>query len=574
VTGVMWRARIMPLRFLGILGSGATSDAVEAILYASANGVRVINISWGGDGYSQALKDAIDASSVVVACAAGNGGSDGIGDNNDSTPVYPASYTSANIISVASTNMNDSRSVFSNYGLLSVDLAAPGENIYSTVPAREVVFTDDFDDGDLNTPNWTTGGTLNSWAASNQYSYSGSYSLTDSPFANYGNNTNSWSQSPGFSLSGKTGCKLSYRMRLLTLANDRLRVEASVNQSVWTVLNSYSGTTNGSFAALAEDLSNYEGQSAVYIRFRLETDASGASSGASIDDVEVSCFTDTYDGSEYEFNQGTSMATPHVSGVAGLILARNPSLANYQAKALILNNVDPTGLLAARVLTGGRLNAFDAVSNALAPETPTDLTVAGISNTNIDLVWTDNSSNEDGFKIERKTDENSEFTELASVSENITAYSDSNITHSTTYYYRVRAFGGSLGGFEHSNEVNATTPTPVSTSSGGDGGGGGGGCFIATAAFGSPLHPNVKELRLFRDRHLLTNSAGRAFVNFYYKYSPSLAEIIRGNNYLRFAVRIMLAPLIITVTYPYLALAALAGLASLLILIAGKRKGN
>lgn len=138
VTGVNWQAGIMPLKFLGPKG-GYVSDAVEAINYAVANGAPISNNSWGGGGYSQALKDAIDradSSGHLFVAAAGNGGSDGVGDDNDATPSYPASYDSQNIVSVAATDARDDLASFSNFGAESVDLAAPGVRILSTLPGE------------------------------------------------------------------------------------------------------------------------------------------------------------------------------------------------------------------------------------------------------------------------------------------------------------------------------------------------------------------------------------------------------------------------------------------------------
>jgi len=92
---------------------------------------------------------------------------------------------------------------------------------------------------------------------------------------------------------------------------------------------------------------------------------------------------------------------------------------------------------------------------------------------------------------------------------------------------------------------SATIVTQPSTNTGGGGGGGGGGgCFIATAAYGSYLHPKVMVLRNFRDHYLLTNEPGRLFVSLYYKYSPAIADLVRQNDTARLLVRVMLAPLI------------------------------
>ena len=117
----------MPLKVFNRDGIGLTSDAIDAIEYANANGASVISNSWSGGPEHQGLNDTIAASPAVVVCAAGNYGSD-----NDVSPLYPASYTLDNIISVAASDHNDTLAVFSNFGLNSVDLAAPGKNIYST----------------------------------------------------------------------------------------------------------------------------------------------------------------------------------------------------------------------------------------------------------------------------------------------------------------------------------------------------------------------------------------------------------------------------------------------------------
>lgn len=136
VAGVSWNSQIMALKFMASSGSGSTSDAVRAINYATMMktqyGVNILVTcnSWGGGGYSSSLYNAIVANrdaGMLFMAAAGNDAT-----NNDSGPHYPSSYDVNNIIAVASTDWADHLSSFSNYGATSVDIAAPGSNIYST----------------------------------------------------------------------------------------------------------------------------------------------------------------------------------------------------------------------------------------------------------------------------------------------------------------------------------------------------------------------------------------------------------------------------------------------------------
>ena len=138
VTGVNWRVSIMGLKFLDAEGNGYTSNAVAAVSYATRMrrdfGVNVvaINASWGGEKRSAALADAITAAGragILFVAAAGNESS-----NNDRVATYPANQADDAVIAVAATNRSSRLTAFSNYGSTTVDLAAPGVAILSTVP--------------------------------------------------------------------------------------------------------------------------------------------------------------------------------------------------------------------------------------------------------------------------------------------------------------------------------------------------------------------------------------------------------------------------------------------------------
>ena len=132
VAGIAWDIQLMGLKFLNADGGGYTSDAVRAVNYARQMGAKVINASFGGGGYSRAMNDAIrafgDEDGIFVA-AAGNEG-----ENNDANPSYPVGYDLPNIIAVGASDSNDRLASWSNYGVNSVDIVAPGVSILSTLP--------------------------------------------------------------------------------------------------------------------------------------------------------------------------------------------------------------------------------------------------------------------------------------------------------------------------------------------------------------------------------------------------------------------------------------------------------
>jgi probable HAF family extracellular repeat protein len=140
VVGVAWKVRIMACKFLNSLGSGYTSDAITCIDYARAHGANIMNNSWGSPGDSQALSDAISsarAAGIIFVAAAGNNSA-----NTDLDPFFPADDAVDNIVAVAATTRTDDLAYFSNYGLGSVDIGAPGMDIFSTWFSSDSAYMD------------------------------------------------------------------------------------------------------------------------------------------------------------------------------------------------------------------------------------------------------------------------------------------------------------------------------------------------------------------------------------------------------------------------------------------------
>jgi len=333
ISGVIWNVKLMPLKILDATGEGTVADEAAAIEYAIAKGAKIINASFAGDTFSNTEQSAIaaaNASGVLFVTAAGNG--DTGGSDDDVTPVYPGNYDLPNMISVAATDEQDMLASFSNYGKNTVQVAAPGVDILSTVP-------------------------------------------------------------PALS---RTFCGAS--------------------------------------------------------------PASG-----------------------YEYCDGTSMSTPHVAGLAGLLESYYPNFSYQQVRATIMRYVDLLPTLQGRTTSGGRVNAYKALSSLLAPG---GLTAATASSSAITLNWTDHATGEDSYIIERGAPGGT-FSEIDRVGPGVTTYLDNKgLLPSTTYAYRVSAFNTIPATSAYSNEATAITaespPPPPPPPSGG-----GGGCSVAARGTGS-----------------------------------------------------------------------------------------
>jgi subtilisin family serine protease len=129
-TGLCWSAKLVAVKFMNSKGKGSTSAAIDGIDYAVKNGAKIVNCSFGSSSKSSALHDAVDYAqdhNVLLVVAAGNDS-----ENIDKNPIYPASYTDSNILAVAASTSDDTLASFSNFGSENVDVAAPGDSIFST----------------------------------------------------------------------------------------------------------------------------------------------------------------------------------------------------------------------------------------------------------------------------------------------------------------------------------------------------------------------------------------------------------------------------------------------------------
>ena len=513
VSGVNWNVKIMPLKFMDSCGGGFVSDAVAGINYAITMKQKGHNIRAINASYGGTEASVAQSSAITAA------GNEGIlfiaaagndGQNNDSFPFYPASDNLPTMITVAASDQNDNKAHFSNYSRNTVHVAAPGAYILSTLRF------DGYQYGYVSGTSMATPMVTGLVALISSYNSTLTVAQIKEVILSTVDKKPQWS---GYTI---TEGRINAHSALL-LANTPAAIlmppshaTAALNGSVVNI-----AWTDNSSNETGFDIERKAGSCGTYISLAGSPTISNS-------------FTDFG-----PFNEGTTYYY-HVAAVNSM--------------------------------TSGRSSPSSAASVTTALPAPSGL-IANTGSSSIELYWTDNSTGETGFKIERKTSSETSWSSIATVGPNITTYSDRNYFAGFTYDYRVKAYTSVCSFTTNSSDSAIATATAPGGSGSSGGGGGGGGCFIATAAYGSYLSPEVQTLRDFRDSHLLTNPAGRAFVRLYYRTSPPIADFISRHEPLRTATRLALSPIVYGVKYPSGSLAFI-GLIALALIVRTRKSYN
>lgn len=372
VAGIGYNAKIMAVRVLDATGSGTTADIVEGINWAVAHGAKVINMSLGGSTYDAAFYNALAAArdaGVIVACAAGN---DGLDIDSTSNQSYPAEYDLANIITVGAVDQAYAAATFSNTGVNSVDIAAPGTNILSTWPGTNASYSSTASDwsGSITSGTGWAGGTLVGYACfQNPTGWNGTATYTSGEYSCVYRNYGTVCQSADV-------VTISYVLNLSLAQYDRVHACVLNGTTPYCYLGafaqyySYSGgiSTGGEYYTEEYDITSAaKGSANCMVSFWLKDDASTAASyGCRVVDPIVN--TLTYNTTSYNTIDGTSMATPYVAGLAALVKGFNPDYTWQDVRDSVISGADEeSGLTTA--FNGGKVaDAYGSIKYIKQPE--------------------------------------------------------------------------------------------------------------------------------------------------------------------------------------------------------------
>jgi Subtilase family len=387
ITGVAQNVRIMPLRVCANSTASSPpnqalcpfSSEVAAINYAGAHGARVANMSLGSTNPAPMVDDAMAANpQTLFVISAGN---DAESNDPGATAHYPCVYDPAdthiagaidNVICVAATDQADRLASFSDWGASTVDLGAPGTETLSTFPAMDQRFHDEFENAGTFTTNWAATGADGGFARTSSGPDGaplGSAGMGVTTGASPVANRVFESTSANISVPAAEGsCTLTQTRRLATDANDTYQY--AILQGASTLFSS-APSASGTFASPPID--GLAGSTNVKLRFRFSTGASpAASKGATLDDIDFTCYKPLATSLTYAFLQGTSMAAPQVTGAAGLLFSLKRSATVTEVKNALLTSVTPDPALAGKTTSGGRLNVAHAMGVLVPPDTAID----------------------------------------------------------------------------------------------------------------------------------------------------------------------------------------------------------
>ncbi|HSS03908.1 MAG TPA: S8 family serine peptidase, partial [Solirubrobacterales bacterium] len=362
ITGVAQDVSIMPLRVCSHeLCPG--SAVVAAIGYAGAHGARVANISLGSESERPTIRDAIAATPQTLFVVAGGNQH----QNNEVKPHYPCDYNPLaegrgpvdNVICVAATDQADQLAEFSNWGAKTVDLGAPGTETLSTYPIT-YLFHDGFEVDDFATK-WTPTGPDGGFARTNEPPLT-SYGIGDSPGAPPAPGSIRASRSAPVTIPpGFQECVVEVTRKVSGGPVAWLDVELDGETEL-----GFANNTSGRIShRLLRDLSG-GGQLTMHVEYTAAANPQPGD-GAWFDDIDLYCISQVGEPGGYAFLEGTSMATPHVTGAAALLFSMKPTASVVEVRQALLGSVDPVFSLAGKTTSGGRLDVgaatdlFDSV---------------------------------------------------------------------------------------------------------------------------------------------------------------------------------------------------------------------